>query len=84
MNKNKILIIVGVLVFILILNFIGFLSFLNKPLNTLVAGTPDKSCNDNSDCVIRDTTCEICDCGEAVNKKWESFCPFKRKFVFPI
>lgn len=86
MKSKKILIacliIIGLIVLVLIyLNSVGSLSFLNQPLNNLIAGSPDKSCNSDSDCVIKTTTCNICDCGDAVNKNWHSFCPFLDKSI---
>ncbi len=50
---------------------------LNNYLNKVVRGEPDKSCVVDSDCKIASTTCNICQCGSAVNINWEgSFCPF--------
>jgi hypothetical protein len=80
MKSKKILItgllILGIIVIITILNFIGNLARLNQPLNKLIVGNADKSCNSESDCVIRKTTCLPCDCGDAVNKNWHTYCPF--------
>jgi hypothetical protein len=69
-------IVVGLIVFFAVLNFIGALAILNQPLNSLIAGSPDKRCNVDSDCILRDTICHTCDCGDAVNKNWYPFCPF--------
>jgi len=78
MNKNlKIaLIVIGIIIVLVILFFSGIISSLNQPLNNLIAGEPDKSCNSDSDCTLRSTSCHVCDCGDAVNKDWKSFCPF--------
>lgn len=40
---------------------------------------PDKSCIVDSDCTLRPTSCDACDCGEAVNRNWEAVCPFSNK-----
>jgi hypothetical protein len=77
MNKKIkiIVIIIGVILLLTILSFIGIFSEINKNLNKWIAGTPDKSCNIDSDCVIKKTTCGPCDCGDVVNKNWKRFCP---------
>lgn len=74
-----ILLIGGVL---LVANFFTLFSPLNEPLNTLIAGPPDKTCGIDEDCVVEPTTCEPCDCGDAVNKEWGTFCPFGTLSVF--
>lgn len=74
-----ILIILVLIVLSFILNSFGAIttgSSLNDPLNRLIAGTPDKSCNVDSDCVIKSTRCSPCDCGDAVNQRWYTYCPF--------
>jgi hypothetical protein len=78
MNKKlKIaLIISGILIVLVFLSFTGFYNLLNSPLNRLIAGTPDKDCNADRDCALKDTNCQACDCGDAVNKDWNKFCPF--------
>lgn len=78
MNKKlKVaLIIFGILIVLVFLSFTGFSNVLNNPLNRLIAGTPDKNCNVDSDCALKKTTCGVCDCGNAVNKDWNRFCPF--------
>lgn len=48
---------------------------MNNSINSLVAGTPDKSCSVDSDCNLEKTRCDPCDCGSAVNKNWNRFCP---------
>ncbi|MBW2970707.1 hypothetical protein KY320_00950 [Candidatus Woesearchaeota archaeon] len=68
------LIVAAIIVILFALNFIGALSYFNK----FFSGAPDKSCITDSDCVLRDTSCGYCDCGDAVNKDWHVFCPFKR------
>jgi len=70
------LIIIGLIILVAVLNYIGVLVVLNEPLNTLVAGSPNKNCNVDSDCVVRGTSCHPCDCGDAVNKNWYPSCPF--------
>jgi hypothetical protein len=80
---KKLLIILGIIIvlilIVLAINFAGYWTFLNWPLNKLVAGTPDGSCYVNSDCKIAPTTCGVCDCGQAVNKNWQAYCPLVRK-----
>jgi hypothetical protein len=73
--------IMGVVVFILVANYFGFLAFLNEPLNRAVSGQPDVTCKVDSDCVISPTTCEKCDCGGLVNKNWHTFCPLTDRSV---
>ncbi len=46
-------------------------------MNKYLAGTPDKTCTTDSDCVLKRTSCSYCNCGDAVNKDWEVFCPFR-------
>ncbi|MFH1711316.1 MAG: hypothetical protein ABH840_03320 [Nanoarchaeota archaeon] len=60
---------------ILIMNFIGFYR-LNEPLNKIVAGSPNKKCTEDSDCVLIWDSCFPCGCGNAVNKDWKPYCPF--------
>jgi len=74
------LVILGLIGIVMLLNFLYILAFLNMPLNYLVVGAPDNSCNEDSDCVLRVTTCSPCDCGMPVNKEWtkEPFCPFRK------
>jgi len=74
-RKKIILIVTGIIVILIVLSFIGIFSEINKGLNKLVAGTPDKSCSSNSDCVIKKTRCSSCDCASVVNKNWNRFCP---------
>lgn len=76
MDKNlKIgLAVLGVILILFLLNYAGAFSSLNKYLS----GTPDISCTTDSDCVLKPTSCYVCDCGDAVNKDWTVFCPFKR------
>ena len=78
MNKKiKVaLILFGILILMVFLSFFGILNILNTPLNSIVAGNPDKNCNVDSDCALKKTRCAICDCGDAVNKNWNTFCPF--------
>jgi len=66
---------------ILILNYFGVMSFSNNMLNGIVSGSPDRSCSVDSDCIIKHTSCGPCDCGMAVNKDWNVFCPFKEKNI---
>jgi hypothetical protein len=54
-------------------------SQINGSLNAIVAGEPDRSCRQDSDCALRQTSCSLCDCGDAVNMKWERFCPLPDK-----
>jgi hypothetical protein len=83
---NKKPIIIGAVVLIIVilalfLNQKGLLYFLNSPLNSIISGVPDKSCSQDSDCMIKDIDCDVCGCGDAVNKEWKSFCPFKKPLV---
>ncbi len=77
MNKKLrfILIIFAILVLFLFLSFSGLFNILNKTLNRFIAGTPDKNCNIDSDCALKKTSCGVCECGDAVNKDWNRFCP---------
>lgn len=81
-NKKKRLNIYGYILFFLIiifvLNMMGYLAVFNSPLNNLIAGKVDVSCQTERDCQITLTDCTSCE-GEArnANRKWERFCPFK-------
>jgi hypothetical protein len=78
----KIVVTIGIIIFLLILSsFYGFLGILNQPINSIIAGNPNKKCNVDSDCVLRATTCSQCDCGDAVNRNWYTLCPFADKSV---
>lgn len=73
-KKLKIgLIISGVILFVIVLNYSGIIS----PSNKYSTGTPDKTCTVDSDCALKRTTCGYCDCGGAVNKDWDIVCLFK-------
>jgi len=61
----------------LILNFFGYLVVLNQPINKMFAGEPAMSCAYDSDCTLKTTLCQQCDCGTVMNKEWEKFCPLK-------
>ncbi|OGY42335.1 MAG: hypothetical protein A2Y67_04380 [Candidatus Buchananbacteria bacterium RBG_13_39_9] len=76
-----IIIILALAIIALAVNISGFWTFLNWPLNKLIAGTPDGSCYVSSDCKIAPTTCGVCDCGQAVNKNWQAYCPFKNRQI---
>ena len=82
---KKIFIIIGIIIalilIVLAVNISGYSTFLNWPLNKLIAGTPDGSCFVDEDCKIANTTCGVCDCGQAVNKNWQAYCPFKNNFI---
>jgi len=79
------LIAVLVIFFLAIAHFLGFLSFLNKPLNNLLYGPVDTSCNADSDCVLRQATCSVrCACPTAVNKNWNLKCPFGYEHPFAV
>jgi len=71
-----VLLIFSILIVLVFFNFSGLFSILNNSLNNLIAGNPDKSCNLDYDCVLKKTSCGVCDCGDAVNKDWNRFCPF--------
>jgi hypothetical protein len=83
--KKTVIIIIGasasVIILALVVNLTGLWPFLNRPLNYIVSGSPDKSCAQDSDCVIRQTDCGYCSCGEAVNKDWQQYCPFKTHYI---
>ncbi|OGY42337.1 MAG: hypothetical protein A2Y67_04390 [Candidatus Buchananbacteria bacterium RBG_13_39_9] len=80
-EKIIILIIAIIIIAIFAVNFTGLWPFLNRPINYLVAGTPDESCLLDSDCKIKQTHCGYCgDCGNAVNKNWQQYCPFKNHY----
>lgn len=76
---TAVIIAVILLVAALAVNASGWWTFLNWPLNKIVAGTPDESCYISDDCKIATTSCAICDCGSAVNKNWQAYCPFKNR-----
>lgn len=78
MNRKLkvVFIILGIVIVLVLLILFDVLSSLNTPINEFIAGTPDKSCNIDSDCTLKETTCELCDCGDVVNQNWERFCPF--------
>jgi len=71
---------IGVVAVILLLAYvIGFFSLLNQPINQLVNGKPDTSCNADEECVYKSTRCSSCNCGGGlpVNVNTPSaFCPF--------
>ena len=68
------IIFVGIILVLLEMNNFGKFYSLNRYFNK----NPDKTCAVDSDCVLKRTTCSYCDCGDAVNKYWNSFCPFKK------
>jgi len=70
-------IIIALIIIILAVNLTGYWTFLNWPLNKLVAKTPDGSCLVDEDCKIAATSCGPCDCGQAININWQPYCPFK-------
>ncbi|MBS3172707.1 hypothetical protein J4438_03990 [Candidatus Woesearchaeota archaeon] len=73
-EKIKIItIIILIVCFFFLSNVFGAFSSLNK----YVSGTPDKHCSLDSDCILKDTTCGYCDCGDTVNEDWDVFCPFR-------
>jgi len=81
MRKILIIIIAVIIIAVFAVNLTGFWPFLNRPINYLVAGAPDKSCQADSDCKIKPTQCGYCgDCGDAVNKNWQQYCPFKSHY----
>jgi len=80
---RKIIIILSIIIALIIIalavNLSGYWTFLNWPINKLVAKTPDQSCFVDEDCKIAPTTCGPCDCGQAVNKNWQAYCPLKSR-----
>lgn len=76
------LITVGIVLLIFLYIF-GFLSFLNTPMNNLLYGPVDISCNIDSDCVLKPIGCTVsCACHTPVNKDWNRICPFGYKHLF--
>lgn len=75
--KKTLLIIVGIIILLYFLNSLGFLKNFNRPINNLIAGKPDFSCQVDQDCKLDNIDCGPCRCPQAVNKNWEKFCPFK-------
>lgn len=73
--------IAAVIVLALVVNLSGSWPFLNGPINYIVSGSPDKSCTQDADCLIKQTDCGYCSCGEAVNKDWQQYCLFPNHFV---
>lgn len=86
MNKKLkiVFIVTGIIIFLGILSFIGIFSVMNNSLNSLFAGIPNKSCSVDSDCDLEKTKCNPCDCGSAVNKDWNRFCPLPDLSVISI
>lgn len=77
-----IIVVIILLLLILAVYLSGFGMVFDWPLNKIVAGTPDGSCYVDTDCKIAPTSCGPCDCGQAVNKNWQAYCPFKsQRFV---
>ena len=85
-KQIKIVLIALLIVAVLGIAYIlGFLSFLNKPLNYIVYGPIDTSCSVDSDCVLRQASCSVrCACGTPVNKNWNIKCPFGYKHPFAV
>ncbi len=76
--KAKTIILLAIFILVLLVFYVtGVFSFLDMPVNSIIAGSPDKSCRIDADCVIKSTNCQICSCGESVNKNWNEVCPFK-------
>lgn len=72
------LIVAGVIALFYLLNSVGLLFSLNETVNKLVAGSPNTKCNVDSDCALRTTNCEPCNCDLVyANKNWKVFCPFR-------
>lgn len=68
-NKTVYILLAALLVlYILIAPYIS--QSLINPIN--------RKCSTDDDCVLKDTDCNRCDCGDtgAVNKNWNKFCPF--------
>lgn len=67
---------ISIVVITIILGYSGLFGSLNKPLNSIVAGTPDKSCNVAADCTYKFINCTNNSCKkDAVNVNWNTFCP---------
>jgi hypothetical protein len=81
MKKSFIIlsIILGILILVFVSNLFGLLSFLNYPINKVIAGNPVTSCNTDSDCELKYLDCSSCPkCGVINYDKWQPYCPFKR------
>ena len=64
--------------FLLFMIFVVKPTEINNSLNILVSGEPNKECIIDSDCAIKQTTCNLCSNyakKESVNKDWNTFCP---------
>ena len=61
----------AILILVIILNYSGALAPLNRHFI-------DRTCTVDSDCTVIRTRCHPnpCNCGVAVNKDWNGFCPF--------
>jgi len=70
-------ILITIVAVMLILNYFGYLGSWNQPINAALTGTPETSCAYDSDCTIKSTLCQPCDCGAPVYKTWEKFCLFR-------
>ena len=70
-----ILSIMGLIILFYLASFI-IISGPNDLANAIIAGKPYKQCTVDSDCAIKSTTCQSCDCGDAVNVNWNRVCPF--------
>ena len=80
--KKIIIIILTTLALLYLVNALGYLHQFNQPLNQLVAGQINKSCELDTECVLETIDCGSCRCATPVNKNWQKFCPFKdQQFV---
>jgi hypothetical protein len=73
LKLGTLMMVVGITIVLAVLG----LGVIEAVLNHSEAIPPDKSCNSDADCVIKLTTCGACACGDAVNKDWRVFCPFR-------
>ncbi|HLC73526.1 MAG TPA: hypothetical protein VJH20_02725 [Candidatus Nanoarchaeia archaeon] len=76
MKKLSIILIIMVVIVILLYAF-AFPYSINQTLNSNIAGKPDKNCNIDSDCTLKQIGCRPCECFDVVNIEWNSFCPLK-------
>ena len=66
------LFVIVLLLLFFILNFFGIFFSFNQYFNS----APDKNCNVDYDCVLKEVHCHPCSYSEAVNKNWENVCIF--------
>ena len=87
--RSVLFIIIGIILILVIFNFLGLLSF-----NNMIPQSPDTSCIEDRDCVLliypEEGVCSGCGASRnyfvnesgviAVNKDWKPYCPFPEPF----